>query len=51
VWGTYVHGFFESGVGRCRVLDWARGADAYERLADILVNSVDPRLRRDLGAA
>jgi adenosylcobyric acid synthase len=24
VWGTYVHGLFESGGGRRRVLDWAR---------------------------
>jgi len=28
VWGTYVHGLFESGLARRHVLDWARGAPA-----------------------
>jgi adenosylcobyric acid synthase len=28
VWGTLVHGLFESGAARRRVLDWARGAEA-----------------------
>jgi adenosylcobyric acid synthase len=68
VWGTYVHGLFESGAGRRRVLDWARGAGApapssapldhralreaaYERLADTLAASIDPRLLRAIGAA
>jgi adenosylcobyric acid synthase len=28
VWGTHVHGLFESGAARRHVLDWARGAAA-----------------------
>jgi adenosylcobyric acid synthase len=28
VWGTHLHGLFESGAGRSHVLDWARGAPA-----------------------
>jgi cobyric acid synthase len=54
VWGTYVHGLFESGAGAPapasldhRVLREA----AYERLADTLAASIDPRLLRELGAS
>jgi len=42
VWGTYVHGLFESGVGRRRVLSASPTSS---------VDSIDPRLLRDLGAA
>jgi adenosylcobyric acid synthase len=28
VWGTHLHGLFESGPARRHVLDWARGAPA-----------------------
>jgi adenosylcobyric acid synthase len=70
VWGTYVHGLFESGAGRRRVMEWVRDAAggpapsssapldhravreaAYERLADTLAASIDPRLLRAIGAA
>jgi cobyric acid synthase len=70
VWGTYVHGLFESGAGRRRVMERVRDAAggpapsssapldhravreaAYERLADTLAASIDPRLLRAIGAA
>jgi adenosylcobyric acid synthase len=64
VWGTYLHGIFEPAASRRRVLDWARDAPpaepvagpdhrarreaAYDRLADTLAASLDPRLLRAL---
>lgn len=34
VWGTYLHGLLDSGSGRRRILDWARGASAAPGPAD-----------------
>jgi adenosylcobyric acid synthase len=58
IWGTYLHGLFETPASRRRLLSWARGARArplvprdhrqvreaaYERLADALEGALDRR--------
>ena len=64
VWGTQLHGLFESGPARRHVLDWASGAPAVagapapldhrarrEAAYDRLADALDEQLLRDLGVA